>query len=200
LIAVAAVLISAVLLTTVASNHTKKTIMQELKVVKDKAVTAFKNATSDGRKLLNDLFGKEVFSSDPKEYVKTFGDVCEEAGVVADSYRILPSMDVFTRLKLQIQRWQLIMQVFNGEWEAKVGDTSQYKYSPYFKVIPDSTATGGFRLAFCVYVFDFDYSYLGVRLYFKDSPTATYVGQTFIAEAESLVRIQQELFLTKSIN
>jgi hypothetical protein len=165
--------------------------MTELKVLKDKAVTAYKNAGADGRKLLSDLLGREVFSSDPKEYIKTFADVCDERGVVADAYRISGAINVFEQLKLQIQRLQLIAATFNGDWRADMANTSQAKYYPWFNVLADKAYPGGFRLSFRDYGYDHGLSNLGVRLYFKDSETATYVGKQFIGEYEGLMRIQQ---------
>lgn len=55
---------------------------KELKISAENALTAYKNADNNGKKLLENLFGKEVFA--PKnvmERVKTYEDACEVLGI-----------------------------------------------------------------------------------------------------------------------
>jgi hypothetical protein len=54
--------------------------MEELKVLKDNALQAFKEADSNGKTMLTNLFGKKHFLINVMERVKSFEDVCREIG------------------------------------------------------------------------------------------------------------------------
>jgi hypothetical protein len=119
----------------------------ELTVFKDKAVKAYKNASKDGRALLADLFGKDVFTGKLTERLNNFYAVCLEAGVNEADYAVPSGTDWARRAKAFENRLDLIAEVFNEGWIARIADTSQAKYYPWFKIIEDSSAPGGFRLA-----------------------------------------------------
>ena len=50
-------------------------------ISRENVITAYDNTNDAGRKLLENLFGKEVFTKDVKERVKTFEDACNVLGV-----------------------------------------------------------------------------------------------------------------------
>jgi hypothetical protein len=70
-----------------------------------------------------------------------------------------------------------ILEVNNEGWEADIANTKQKKWYPVFEIMPDESASGGFRLAFHVYGYVRDYSYLGVRHACKDASLAQFMAE-----------------------
>jgi hypothetical protein len=60
-----------------------------------------------------------------------------------------------------------------------LGDTDQYKYYPWFRVVKDKGSSSGFGLSYTDYVFAYSYTDLGVRLACKDEELAQFRGETF---------------------
>lgn len=166
--------------------------MATLQIEEKNAKAAWKDADAAGKKLLAALFGDKVFSSNPFDRIKTFADVCSEAGVNEEDYRIPDTGTPEQSAAMYSKRLKLIAQVFNGDWKANMADTSQYKYYPWFRIDPNSSKLSGFGLSSydCVYGCGATHSALGVRPYFKDSDTAIYVGKQFIAEYEGFAQYE----------
>ena len=169
-----------------------------LQIEKDNAIKAYSRADSTGKKLLLDLFGP-IFNTNIFETIKTFEDVCDYAGDSISDYCI-PSLKADESNASEVadayrKRLKLIKKVFNGDWEPNISDTNQYKYYPYFRINPDKTAPGGFRLSCdgCSYVDDC--ASVGARPYFKDSETAVYVGQQFLDHYEGLTQCESLLHI-----
>ena len=163
--------------------------MDTYQVEKKKAVAAYNKADKSGKQLLTDLLGLKI--EDPKNYVKTFGDVCEEAGFETIDFFVDNHWSAEKKAAMYLKRLMLIASVFNGDWVEDIADTSQHKYYPWFKIIPDLEAPGGFRLSLSGSGYGCDYSCLGVRPTFKDSETATYVGTQFLNEYQSWAQYQK---------
>jgi len=109
--------------------------------------------------------------------IKTFEDACEDQGI--DRYNILPYKIPGSELEEAINGFTqmcIIAKSLNGDWIADLSNTSQYKYYPYFKRSGSGSALscGGYACwgtnANC-----------GVRLSYRDSETAEYVGKQFLS-------------------
>ncbi len=166
-----------------------------IEIKPDNLRLAWLKADDNGKLVLETLFGSELVKSDrePKEWVKTFGDVCMAAGVDEDDYA-LDGDDCHYNVGMCLRRLKLIAQVFNGDWRPSIANTGQPKYYPWFDIIKDEAAAGGFRLSYHGYDFVFSFTYLGARPYFKDADTAIHVGKLFIQEYEQLLRWEDKTF------
>lgn len=95
------------------------------------------------------------------ERVKTFEDACEILG-----YSVPKSMHIVDKLKV-------IIEALNEGWTPDWSNSSQYKYTPYFK--HDGTA-----FVFCVCNSWYSVSNVGSRLCFKDAKLCEYCAKQFI--------------------
>lgn len=59
---------------------TNNNLTNNLTISRENAIAAYDNTNDAGRKLLENLFGKEVFTKDITERVKTFEDACKVLG------------------------------------------------------------------------------------------------------------------------
>ena len=75
----------------------------------------------------------------------------------------------------------------NQEWKPDWNDSDQEKYYPWFEVVEKPEGASGFGLS----VGDCDdvgtYASLGVRLFYRDSKTAIYAGETFTELYENMI-------------
>lgn len=115
-----------------------------LQVEKKNARTAYKGADAKGKQLLEDLYGKAVFAENLKDRIKTFEDICAEAGVQPCEFEFISNA---TRRQIganAFEKLQLIYEVVNNDanWKADYTNDNQYKYYPYFRY----SAGSGFSL------------------------------------------------------
>lgn len=123
--------------------------------------------------------GEVTFAPKPKELlgrIKTFEEVCKEAGVDPADYITTSSkpIDIFLN---QVKRIGLLSEVFNQGEVLDAANTEQEKWFPIFE-----HHKSGFRFDFSFYTSSHAYSILGPLLGFKDEETANYVGRTFLPE------------------
>lgn len=153
--------------------------METLEIKKTDAIVAHRNADNTGKKLLEDLFGEKTFNLKPLEWVKTFKDVCDAAGVNETDYSIPDTAPTEVMAAAYFKRLRLIQQVFNEGWEPNLADTSQNKYYPWFNIHPNKEKASGFGLSFVGCVFVSTRSDLGVRLACRNEELAKFMGTTF---------------------
>ena len=163
--------------------------METLQSITSKARKAYRDADASVKKSLTDIFGTELLNQKLADRIKAFKDVCDEAGVDEADY-LIPTGTNEEWAALFLKRLKLIARVFNEGWKPDTANTSQYKYYPWFSIIPNTDKPSGFGLAFGGYAYGTAYTFLGARLYYRDSATAKYVGTTFLAEYESLAQYE----------
>ena len=148
-----------------------------IEIQKTDAEIAYKNADESGKKLLENLLGKEnILPLKVTERIKTFNDVLKELGIVTPSKQMLldysgTDPDVISscaHLKLT-----LIARVLNEGWKPDWTNTNEYKYVPWFK------HKSGFGLSFYAYGRWRTDSRVGSRLCFKSREVAQHVFETF---------------------
>jgi hypothetical protein len=61
-------------------------------------------------------------------------------------------------------------------WEANIADTTEEKWYTWHRIIPDESASGGFRLAFGASDCDDDLAYLGARHAAKTKGLSDFMG------------------------
>lgn len=168
-----------------------------------KVLKEYNKADEKGKKILEEIFGKDVFwPKDVTDRVKTFEDACRELGedspLVQDwKMNVIKSPDVDAYLKLRI-----IFAALNEGWEPEFAE-DEWRYSPYFKlyskekidkmnekdkeglVLWGGPATDG---AFCGLAFassgdafSYSYPYIGARLALKSKELALYCGKQFVS-------------------
>ncbi len=152
--------------------------MTKLKVTIENALIAHRGADEKGKKLLEDLLGKDNFVQKPiMERVKSFEDACDVLGI--DSGDVLvydedttDTDEINTNAYLKLRT---IIKALNEGWKADFNNPNQYKYYPWLK----STGSGlGLSCGDCDY--GYSCSSVGSRLYLKSAELAKYVGTQFI--------------------
>ena len=142
---------------------------ETLQIEKGAAVLAHENASKNGKKLLEDLLGKNVFLKDVTERIKTFDDVLSELGIIKAGFDL--SLSTLESDEVAYRKLKLIAKALNEGWTPNWND-SNWKYWPYFSL-------SGSRFSYFGYADDGSYSGVGSRLCFKTSALAKYAGETF---------------------
>ena len=153
--------------------------MATVELEQKRIIESYNQANDDQKKLLESLFGKEMFEFDYKS-IKTYKDACKREGVTPiDENSDLPK-DVIAFLKLRT-----IAKALRNGWKPKWEDTNEYKYYPWFDIVPAGVgfAFNGSDLG----VSDLNSSYVaslaaanfGGALASESSKIARYFGETF---------------------
>jgi hypothetical protein len=150
--------------------------MDTLKINKSDALKAHQEATSKGKILLENLFGKKTFLKSIKERIKNFDDVLEENGITRDEFE--KSCKGLEPDEIAYRMAKLVCKAFNEGWVPDWTNGQFDKYFPWFKM--DSSSGVGF--AYNGYDYWYSASYVGSRLCFKSRDLAEYAGKLFEQE------------------
>ena len=177
-----------------------------LTISRENAIAAYDNTNDAGRKLLENLFGKEVFTNGITERVKTFEDACSVLGEdhpLVGQYRFSDSAykghsmseDFIAYLKLRI-----ITAALNEGWEPQFTE-DEWRYFPWFQFFTQkeldemseeekgsvfirtnlySYAYGGIAFVHANTVSSYSGGQADARLAFKSRELAEYAGRQFI--------------------
>ena len=149
---------------------------ETLEITRQAAIKAHDEASTKGKTLLENLFGKRVFQKDIKERIKTFDDVIRELGDDPEEFKnaisIMEEPDEIAYVKLK-----LIAKALNEGWTPDWSNGQWDKWYPWFKM-DDSSSAG--RFSFGDAVFRGSTSIVGSRLCFKSKDLATYAGTQFL--------------------
>lgn len=181
--------------------------LNNLTISREAARTAYDNTDDAGRKLLEHLFGKEVFTKGITERVKTFEDACNVLGdehPLVGQYRFSDaaykghpmSEDSIAYLKLRI-----ITAALNEGWEPQFTKDVP-RYYPWFvfftqkefdqvkgdnknsyavvRASSDPSAYVGLAYASASYAPSYSSGNFGSRLAFKTRELAEYAGRQFV--------------------
>ena len=181
---------------------------KELKISAENALAAYNNTDANGRELLEHLFGKEIFTQDIKDKVKTFEDAVailgDEHPLVAQ-FRVIESSFKEADNNLHLfayARLVIIAEALNEGWKPKF-DGDECRYYPWFyiytkaeyeeldedekkdcRVVGRSSdnahANGGVVYANANSASSYSYSHYGSRLAFRTRELAEYCGKQFI--------------------
>ena len=152
--------------------------METLKISKTNALKAYNGAKDEGKSLLTDLFGKEVFNQKITDRVKTF----EDALTIVEPSDNLKTLFVYNGIDPVLLAAQahaklcVITEALNEGWKPNWNNSSQYKWAPWFYLNDP-----GFR---------FDVSTIwnsasagpscGSRLVFHSEELSDYAGKQFL--------------------
>ena len=176
----------------------------EIEEIKKNAIDIYKRSDKNVRKLLENIFGAEIFNIPIEERIKTFHDAIEEIGennsLVKDWFdfcnsKLKDRKDIKAYMKLRI-----IAAALNEGWEPKFTE-DEWRYSPYFvlytqeeidkmseetkaRVVMQSArntcAYGGVTFANAVYDTSNKFAHYGSSFVFKSRKLAEYAGKQFV--------------------
>jgi nitrite reductase/ring-hydroxylating ferredoxin subunit len=153
----------------------------------ENAKVAFKNADTNGKKLLSDLFGENLLPLKITDRIKTWEDVCKH--MQCDPVDSLPFESPDNEEEEAINAYfkiRSIVYVLNEGWFPDWDNTSQYKYYPWFYM--DSKAGSGFGLSFGGCAYGGSDSNVGSRLCFKSEELAKYAATQFANEYRDFMK------------
>ena len=149
---------------------------ETLEITRQAAIKAHDEASTKGKTLLENLFGKRVFQKDIKERIKTFDDVIRELGDDPEEFKnaisIMEEPDEIAYVKLK-----LIAKALNEGWTPDWSNGEWDKWYPWFNM-NDSSSAG--RFSFYAADLQLSGSAVGSRLCFKSEELATYAGTQFL--------------------
>lgn len=183
---------------------------KELKINAENALKAYKSADSNGRLILEQLFGEELFN--PKnimDRVKTFEDAMNELGsehklvTLYESFmKDIPEKDDFDNDVASYLKLRIVVAALNEGWEPQFTE-DEYRWYPYFylytkeeynrlnedekkkcRVVGRShsiaSVYGGVAFAYADYAWSNSSANHGCRLALKSEELAEYCGKQFI--------------------
>lgn len=180
---------------------------ENIQISKEKVLAEYKQADSEKKTLLENLFGKDLFvPKDVTERIKTFDDACDALGdehpfvtqyrLSAGAYKGDPQVEDFIAY-LQLR---IICAALNEGWEPQFTE-DEYRYYPYFYLYTqeeidrmdeddkeqllyvggyaNNGALCGLSSAYSNGAFSCSSTSIGTRLAFKTRELAKYAGTQF---------------------
>ena len=152
---------------------------ETLEITRQAAIKAHDEASTKGKTLLENLFGKRVFQKDITERVKSVEDAIRELGnndVEVIQLNRMKSIGLQNHI-IGNQELIVIAKALNEGWQPAWQNDNQFKYFPWFDM-DDSSSAGRFSFD------DADIlcsaSAVGSRLCFKSEELADYAGTQFL--------------------
>jgi len=121
----------------------------------------------------------------------TFADICAAQGKNEQDYAISPTASNWDNFSTCTKRLWLYSKAYNDGKPVEFANISQTKYTPYHRIIPDTSRPFGFRLSCNDFAYDFSFSHLCARPPFLDSSAAIHVGQQHPEEFEQWYHYMQ---------
>lgn len=149
-----------------------------LQVTKDNALQAYKEAGSEGKGLLANLFGKRHFLTKVTERITSFEEACLEVGEDPMASKFSEG----TRDEIAFKKLKVIVRALNEGWTPNWNNGSEYKWYPWFFL--DSP---GFRFLASRYGITATSATCGSRLCFKSRELSDYAAKTFLCLYEALI-------------
>ena len=151
--------------------------MKTLEINKSNALAAYQKANKAEKALLENLFGKETFSLNIKDRIRSFDDVLEVLGGATDNQLILLTYNGNDEMLLSAKAYlkvALLTKALNEGWTPDWLNSNEYKYYIWFKKNPS-----GSGLVF-YYVADWSAATTASsRLCFKSRDLAEYAAEQF---------------------
>jgi hypothetical protein len=151
--------------------------MDTIEIKKANAWAAYDKASPKIKAVLEDLLGKEVFSRNIMDRVKTFEDafalVEDELDSAAKTVLGYNGSDPFMLNIKHDVMVKIVCMALNEGWEPNWNDSNETKYYPWFKF------NAGSGLSYFVYVIVHSSTIVGSRLVYKTLELAKYAGNQF---------------------
>jgi hypothetical protein len=150
--------------------------METLQIDKANALKAHDEASTKGKSLLENLFGKKVFLKDVKDRIKNFDDVLKENGISREDFET--SCKGLEPDEIAYRMAKMVCLAFNEGWLPDWANSNEYKYYPWF-VMGSSSGVG---FSYYDYGNWSTFSVVGSRLCFKSADLAKHAGKLFEQE------------------
>lgn len=137
----------------------------------------YKTAPPELVEILENSYGKDFFSENIMDRIKSFEDACEYNNTNPKASRFM----VGTRNQRYQERVAEITKALNEGWVPNYSNSNEYKYTPYFYL--DNPSGFRFRATLCSHTVA--HSGSGSRFAFKSDKLATYAGKQFLKEYEN---------------
>lgn len=145
--------------------------METLQISKANALSAYRKADKKVKELLEELFGKQVLSTEVTERIKSFEDACLELGIDStDANFSTGTVDEIAYKKLKV-----IAAALNEGTVLSFADSNQRKWYPWFEY-----SGSGFRFGDTYFGITRTHTAGGSRLCFHTEKLAAYAGKQFI--------------------
>ena len=151
---------------------------ETLEITKEAAIKAHDEASTKGKTLLENLFGKRVFQKDITERVKSIEDAIRELGnndVEVIQLNRMKSIGLQNHI-IGNQELIVIAKALNEGWQPDWQNDNEYKYFPWFDM--DNSSSAG-RFSFDGAGGQYSHSNVGSRLCFKSRELSNYAGNQF---------------------
>jgi len=153
----------------------------ELTLQKSTAKKLFPESPDWFKKVLTETFGKDCFKKRSFEDIKTIEDACEELGI--DPANVIQEND--TPDEAAYKQLKIIAVAINQGWVPDWDNSSQYKWSPWFKL------SSGFGFSYSSYGGSHSCTCAGSRLCFESEAKSSYAGKQFADLYEQFLTIKK---------
>ena len=147
--------------------------MKTLQITEKNARKLYAKASAEFRTTLEDTFGKEFFSMNITDRIKSYEDACDELGEQPINEDLFRSAG-FTEDEINYRKIKTITRALNEGWVADYTNDKQEKWWPWFKV-----SSSGFVVVAASYRYSDAGAGDGSRLCFKNRDLAEYAGKQF---------------------
>lgn len=174
--------------------------MEKIVITEERLKKAYKDADGQQKKLLENLFGKELVIEEKycniTDKIKSFEDACNYLHIVPPLFSLSQSVDEIAYIKLKT-----ICKALNEKWVPQF-TKNEYRYFPWFRLytkeewnkLPDDRkesnvlfGSGSNDLTYCGFCYSSSsyttsgtYANFGSRLCLRTSKLAEYCGKQFI--------------------
>lgn len=157
--------------------------MKVIELNQKNVLKAYKEADSTGKKLLENLIGKEVFNQDITDRIKVYEDALVETGRpdVKDFGDIPEDLVPFFK---SLYKVVVEIEALNEGEKMNIYDPSKYRHYPYF-VCGGSPSGFAFIDSLCVRT-DAD-ACSGSRLSLKSEKLSNYFGKQFLKDMQDFL-------------
>lgn len=150
--------------------------MKTLQLSEQKARKLYRSGSKELKTVLEESFGKDFFSQDVTERVKTYLDACHELGREPLDEKKLLELGL-TEHDIAYQKLAIVTEALNEGQKLNVCDANVKRWYPWFK--PNgSPSSFAFDVSF--YVCAFARAGSGSRLCLKSEKLSNYCGKQFI--------------------
>jgi len=170
--------------------------MAELVIKKSDAIRLYPTADKTMKEIFEQTFGKEIFSQEITDRIKSMSDIYEELGINESklkndiSYRAEKMAELAKKLEMNdsdieeglpcflIRDFEIyaMVHVLNQGWKPNYSDTNERKWYPYFSV------SSGFVFDLSGCALSCSDADCGFRLCLKNEKLANFAGKTFLNE------------------
>lgn len=146
-----------------------------LKIKKERAKRLYVESPEWFKAELIEEFGEECFKKINFEDILTFDDACRACGTTEAEFNAKFEKLGLAQDTLFYEKLKIIAKAINQGWVPDMGNTNQYKYYPWFAVLPSGS---GFSNS--AYFFTSAVTSVGSRLCYETAEKAKYAGTQFI--------------------